>query len=145
MSDIRVTGAEDFLALSKRLKAEGRTELRKELNKSLRVGAKPLIGKTRQAFRSGLPQTGGLANAMARRPMRVKVATGTQPGVSIVAAKTDKRLDEGRIAHPVFGHRPLVGQRVTPGLFSRTLTNEAPAIRVDLVKAIEAMQRRVEG
>lgn len=143
--EVSTRGAEDFLALSKRLKAAGQTELRKELNKGLRDAAKPLIGKTRQAFAGGLPRRGGLAQVISRRPMRVKVATGTNPGVSIVAAKTDRRIDEGVISHPVFGRRPNVTQRVTSGLFSETLQQEAPAIRVELVAAVDRMTDRVAG
>jgi len=126
--------ADDFLALSKALKRQA-PELRKEMNKGLRTGAKPLIGKTRAAFRSGLPQGGGLAREIARRPLRIKVATGNEPGISVVAAKTDPRLDEGRLTHPVFGRRPPVVQRVTPGLFSGTLEREAPQV-IDAVQDV---------
>lgn len=144
MADIRVTGAEDFLALSKRLKAEGKGELRKELNKGMRVGAKPLVAETRGALRAGLPSSGGLNTFMARKPMRIKVATGGTPGVSVVS-KIDPRVDAGRIAHKTFGHAPIVQQRIPAGLFSKTLEREAPAVRKELVKAIETMQRRVYG
>ncbi len=126
--------ADDFLALSKALKRAA-PELRKEMNKGLRNGAKPLVRKTKQAFLTGLPQRGGLAREIARRPMRVKVATGADPGISVVAAKTDQRIDDGRLVHPVFGRRPPVVQQVTPGLFSETLEREAPQV-IDAVQDV---------
>lgn len=144
VADVSVTGAEDFLALSVRLKQAGEVELRKELNKGIRSAAKPLISKTRAAFRSGLPQRGGLAAEIGRRSMRVKVSTNRlTPGVSIVATKTDPRIDEGRIAHPTFGRKPIVVQRIRPGLFSKTLEAEAPTVRDEVVASIDRMARRV--
>lgn len=132
--------ANDFLALSKACKRQA-PELRKEMNRELRSVARPLVGITRQAFRSGLPQSGGLAREISRRPMRVKIATGADPGISIVAAKTDPRIDDGRVVHPVFnrvdanGKRVMVTQQVRPRLFSGTLEREAPAV----VPAIEGV------
>lgn len=142
MTDLRVRGAEDFLALSKRLKASGQTELRKELNKALKRAAKPLIAKTRDAARSKLPSGGGLGGFIARKPQRITTKTGRNPGVSVGVAKTDPRIDEGRLFHPVFGRRPGVTQRVTPGWFSETLQDEAPAVRDDLIAVLEDIANR---
>lgn len=142
-ADLSVQGAEDFLALSKRLKATGQLELRKELNKGLRRAARPLIPKARSAARTTLPQRGGLATLIGGRPMRVSVRTGSTPGVSIVAAKTDPRIDAGRVYHPVFGRRPGVVQRIRPGFFSETLQREAPAVRDDLLAVLDDITRRV--
>ena len=146
MDDLSVRGAEDFLALSKRLKATGQGELRKELNKGLRQAAKPLIPRVRAAFRSDLPARGGLGAFMARKPARVAVKTGRDPGVSVVVSKVDPRLDQGRLSHPVFGRRPTVVQRVKAGTFSDTLQGEGPAIRDDLLAVLEDVaDRAVRG
>lgn len=125
--------AEDFKALSKACKQVS-PEIRKDLTKGLRAAGRPLIPKTRKAFRDGLPKRGGVNNAFARRPIRLKLATGVDPGISVVAAKTDPRIDAGRLGHPVFnrrrsdGSRVFVVQQVTPGLFSETLEREAPSV-----------------
>jgi hypothetical protein len=143
---VAVKGAEDFLALSKHLKAAGQTELRKELNKAMRDAAKPLIPKVRDAARKNLPKHGGLNERIARKPLRVQTRTGaTTAGVRIVGAKVDPRINEGRVYHPVFGRKPGVVQRVrkAEGYFDKTLAKAGPDIREDLAKALSDFTKRV--
>jgi hypothetical protein len=136
-----VGGAEDFLKLSKALKAAGQTELRKALNKAMRDAAKPLIPKVRAAARDKLPKKNGLNERMARKPYRVQVRTGEKTaGVRIVGTKLDPRInDEGRIYHPVFGRKPGVVQTVPEavGYFDKTLADNGPAVRNDLAAALD--------
>jgi len=131
MSDFTVKGTGDFLKLSKALKAAGRTEMRKELNKRLRGAGKPLIPEIRTAARRELPKSGGLAKRMAKRPIRVVTRTGRDAGIKIVMARTQEGYNDGVIRHPVnrkgtrklrkgeFGPRakpvPWVEQRIGPG------------------------------
>jgi len=143
---VSVRGAEDFLALSKHLKAAGRTDLRKELNKAMRDAAKPLIPKVRDAARKNLPKAGGLNERIARKPFRVQTRTGaTTAGVRIVGTKVDPRINEGRIYHPVFGRKPGVVQRVrkAEGYFDKTLSKAGPDVRDDLTKALSDFTKRV--
>lgn len=145
-SGVAVRGAEDFLALSKRLKAAGALELRKELNKAMRNAAKPLIPKVREAARSNLPKGGGLNEHIAKKPFRVQTRTGaTTAGVRIVGTKVDPRINEGRIYHPVFGRKPGVVQRApaAKGYFSKTLEKSAADVRDDLTKVMSDYTKRV--
>lgn len=105
MSDFEVRGAEDFYRLSKALKHAGRTELRKELHKGLRDGAKPLIPKTRQAALARLPQRGGLARRMAKAPQRVVVKTGKDPRIQLAMPGKQPGYNEGLIRRPVFARK----------------------------------------
>jgi hypothetical protein len=139
--------ADAFLELSKRMKAAGQTQLRKELHKAVRDAAKPLLPKVREAARQEFPQRGGLNERVARKPYRAQARTGAKTaGVRITAAKMDPRLDQGRIAHPVFG-RPgsTVVQQIpgAKGYFSETLKNEAPGIRGDIEQVLEDFTRRL--
>lgn len=151
--DISVRGAEDFLALSKRLKAAGRGDLRKQLNKALRDSAKPLLAETRAALRRDMPSRNGLGDFLARKPARIAVKTGSNPGVSVIFGKTDPRLDaQGRLAHPVYGvirtRTPPIGrrvvavQRVKAGVFSGALQSGAPTVQGQLVEVIGVFIRR---
>lgn len=136
--NVSVRGADEFLRLSKSLKAAGQTGLRKELNKAMQAAAKPLIPKVKAAAAATLPKRGGLAQRVARKPYRVQVRTGeATAGVRITAAKIDPRIDEGRLFHPVFGRKPGVVQSVTPGYFSDTMSESGPAVRDDLAQALE--------
>jgi hypothetical protein len=132
-------GANDFLALSKALKAAGQKGLRNELNKTMRNAAKPLIPKVREAARAGLPKGGGLNERIAKKPYRAQTRTGaTNAGVRIVGTKVDPRIDEGRVYHPVFGHKPGVVQEVpgAKGYFSDTLRREGSTIQREVVQAL---------
>jgi hypothetical protein len=137
-------GANDFLALSKRLKAAGEKGLRNELNKVMRNAAKPLIPKVREAARASLPKGGGLNERIARKPLRAQTRTGNATaGVRIVGTKVEPRInDQGRVYHPVFGRKPGVVQTVeqAKGYFDDTLAAEGPGITADLVAALNTFR-----
>lgn len=147
--DFRVEGAEKFLRLSKALKAAGQTELRKELNKSMREAVKPLIPKVKDAARNKLPQRGGLAAQVAKAPVRAQVRTGNATaGVRLVVGKrrgsAAASTNRGVVRHPVFGRNTWVEQRVEPGWFDATLEREAPGeTRQAIEQALEAMADKV--
>jgi hypothetical protein len=148
VSDFEVTGAEDFYRLSKALKAAGRTDLRKELNKSLRAAAKPLIPQTRAAARQMLPKRGGLADAVARVPQRVQVRTGqATAGVRIVVGKNRsaaRASNRGLIRHPVFGNRQAwVEQKVPSGWFDDTLRRSGREVLPALEQAMQDVAEKV--
>lgn len=141
-------GTSDFLALSKALKEAGDTELRKELHKAMRDAAKPLIPKVREAARQSFPSRGGLNERMAKKPIRSAVRTGAKTaGVRIQGTKVDPRINnEGRIVHPVFGRtgkaanggKNAVVQKIpdAQGYFDKTISDDAPAIRDDVLNAL---------
>ena len=141
-------GADAFLALSKRLKAAGNGELRKELHKAVREAGKPLIPKVRAAALRDLPSAGGLNRRIAKKPYRAQARTGVKTaGLRITGGKVDPRINnQGRIAHPVFG-RPnsTVVQNVpgARGYFDETIRDEAPQIREDVTEVLVDFARRL--
>lgn len=144
--DFEVTGADEFYAFSKALKAAGRADLRKELNKALRDASKPLIRQVKAAARAELPKRGGLAETVARSPIRAQVRTGaTTAGVRITARGQGLRgTNRGVVRHPVFGNREIfVEQEVNGGWFDDTLRAGAPTVRPHLEAAIEAVAEKV--
>lgn len=157
--DFRVTGANDFLKLSKALKVAGRTEMRKELNKGMRDAAKPLAKEAKQAALETFPARGGLAKRESKIPFRPQTRTGATPGVRIVAPGkyvVGKTVNaSGRFRHPVHADPDKtrrewrwVNQQVPggQGWFDRRMEAGAPAIRKELEKAMEAVaQKIIEG
>lgn len=146
MPDVTVEGAEAFLALSKRLKKTGQTELRKELNKALKAAVKPVTKATQAEARKRLPTRGGLAAAIAKTPQRTQVRTGASTaGVRLVvggkggAART---ADEGFVRHPVFGRGPFVRQSVPPGWFTDPAKSAQNDVRDEVVDVLEDVARR---
>ncbi len=145
MSDFRVQGADEFYRLSRALRNAGRTGLRKELTKGLRLAAKPLIAQTRAAAAAELPKRGGLGRSVAKAPQRVTVATGARTvGVRIVAKGPVRGANAGTVRHPVFGHRDrFVFQQVRGGWFDRTLTDAAPTVTPAILAAMDAVMETV--
>lgn len=146
MSDIN----KDFLALSKALKKAGEGGLRKELNKGLRLAAKPVIADVKEAFVRELPHKGGLGSFIAGKNTRIVTLTGRDPGVQIRVAKQDPRMEtEGRLVHPVFGVRKQDGKRVTvvqhvkPGIVGKQLDQSAPKVAHELEQVIQDMYRQI--
>ena len=148
MASDSIRGAEEFLKLSKALKAAGHTELRKELNTKLRETGRPLIAKTRAAALGSLPRAGGFAAIVAAEPQRVQVRTGAATaGMRIVVGKRRggaRAANDGTIRHPVFGRGRFVEQQVEPGWFDETLQREAPAVaKKALEEALESVAEKV--
>jgi hypothetical protein len=129
--DVSTRGARDFLTVSKHLKAAGETGCASSSTRRSPLAAKPLIPLVREAARRDLPKKGGLNERIAAKPYRVQARTGVNTaGVRIVGSKVDPRInDQGRIAHPVFGHKPNVVQYdpAAKGYFDQTLERAAPA------------------
>lgn len=140
MSDFEIRGTEDLLRLSKALKAAGRTGLRKELHRSIRAAARPLIPKARAAALASLPQRGGLGKRVASSPMRAQFLTGRNPGVRIGVGKGRSAwaTNHGEVQHPVFGNRgKWVSQRVDADWFDGTMRRNAPAVRPEVARAMD--------
>lgn len=147
-------GADAFLLLSKRLKAAGDGELRKELHRAVAAAGKPLIPKIRAAAMRDLPSAGGLNQRIAKKPYKSTVRTGVKTaGLRIVGTKVDPRINQGRVWHPVFGRkgkpknegRNSVVQNVpsAAGYFDDTLRESAPQIREDVTEVLADFARRL--
>jgi hypothetical protein len=155
-----VHGAEQFLALSKALKAAGKTELRKELHRQMRIAAKAAMPTAEKRLQGALPS--GLKNRSAVRQV-VRVKTGKDPGVTVavpygkrkrngMSAQNARLLNsQGAIRHPVWARDDKtssewrwVNQRV-PGSawFDDTYTEAAPELRKALEAAMEAVAEHI--
>jgi hypothetical protein len=160
-----VRGADDFLRLSKALKAAGETEMRKALHKGLKDAAKPMVTVAKEAAGEAFPHSGKLSKVEAKRPFRVQVKTGRDPGVSINARGRYVNLKllnkYGFIRHPVFAdarrkgdERPKEGdrrkwtwkdQKIPAGLgwFDKAIHDNAYLVLPKLERAIADMAERI--
>lgn len=155
MSDFEVRGADEFLRLSKALKAAGQGQLRKDLNAAMKRAAKPLIADARQAAREAFPKKGGLNESVARKTkFRVVTRTGDNPGISIGAPRKNVTAylanRDGRFRHPVHADPTKtrkqwkwVTQPGPRGWFDDAMRGEAPKVRPALEQALEDMAQRI--
>ena len=164
----RITGADDLEKLAKRLKAEGGTELRKELLRGIRETNKPTVKKVKQSALDNLPKRGGLAAKVAKDPIGTRTRlTGNSAGVTI-QRKRGRGLNEGRLRHPVFvknrnaigfktgrgktGHVlggddrkkwTWVSQKVSSHWFNKPIEDDAPHIRNGLQKVMQDVAAKI--
>lgn len=155
VAEIRITGAESLRALGKDLKAMGEEGkgFRKELLKSMRVGAKPLVEATRASARANLPKKGGLNEFIATSKIATRNSlAGNKVGTRIVAKKAGgskgfhdlEAMDAGSFRHPVHGNRKVwVQQSVTPGWFTKPLNEAMPKVRASLMEAMEVTELKI--
>lgn len=146
MADVSITGADRLKTVARNLEAAGRGDLVKELRSTLRVAAKPLIPHSRAEALRRLPQSGGLARLVAKTPQRITVSTGRGAAVKLSIGKKGsgaRAADAGTVRHPTFGRRPFVSQPVQPGWASDTFEQEGPAIREDVVRALDRFADRL--
>lgn len=101
---IVVTGADDLLKLSKQFKAAGRITDRKDFHRDLTRALKPIVPDIKDFIRENYPQSGGLAERTAKRPITPKLKTGNKTaGLSVALKGVTILLAEnyGRLRHPV--------------------------------------------
>lgn len=154
MSDFEVKGADQFLRLSKALKAAGDTETRKALHKGLRDAVNDVKPKAAEALAEALPRALAARGKAVKQAVQVK--TGNDPGVSVVVryGKAGSGLGavnaqlvnrQGKFRHPVFPDPEKtrsgwhwVDQTVDGvGWFDKTYENAAPEIRRALEQVLE--------
>jgi hypothetical protein len=129
-----VSNGSQLRELGAKLQGASNGGLRRECLAGIRAAAAPLVGDVRAAALDILPHSGGLAALVASSPIAVRTRLTGVVGVRIQNTRSgaskggtrDFGTDRGRVAHPVFGRRPLVHQNVPPGWFSKTLERKAP-------------------
>lgn len=157
-------GAAQLEALGRRLKAAGggamdlgaARSLKNELLRGIRNSNKGTIKKIRDAARSELPHSGGLADRVAASSIGTRTRlSGQQAGVTITGTnkniKNLRKIDEGALRHPVFAraenrkHWAWASQSVRPGWFSKSIEADLPHIRTEIEKAMSDVTRKIEG
>jgi hypothetical protein len=148
MVDITITGADQIAAVSNRLKEAGNKgkRLEKELRAAVAKEAKPIGRYIAVSAGSNLPNRGGLGYTVGGANISVNVNI-RRVRVSLKAKGYDlAAMDRGRLRHPVFGNRRIwETQQVKPKLFTTPFKESAPQVRVQIMKAMDDIAKRIEG
>jgi len=144
--NVRVTGAEQLVALARAAKAVDGT-LRKELLSGLRNAAKKSIPEFQDSARETLPSSGGLADQVASSKFAARTrTTGSSGGVRVVATWGGHDIaatNAGMLRHPVFGSGTWVLQQIEPGWWDRAGERAAPGTQRELFEVMEETNRRI--
>lgn len=147
MADFEIRASRDLLALAQRLKEADRP-LRNQLLRSVRQAAQEAIPDIREAARSQLPKSGGLADRVADQAYRVLASyagSGARVRIGGLGMKELKDIDAGRLRHPVWGNRTVWRQQsVKPGFFSETIRRRTPEIRAEIERGMAEVAHMIE-
>lgn len=165
MPDLSVSmrGADKLDTLSRKLRAAGRKDLERELNRELR---KPLP-RLKKAVQAGIPAhmprgyeetlSRSLRFRLSRRRGAVIRLSVTMHGRGGGGKDRDvRRLDRGELRHPVFGRRrrttrgkifnnPWVRQPIPPGFWTIPAERELQHFQRDAVAAVDRVLSKLEA
>lgn len=149
MSDPVSVGNVEVLEQAARALRGSDKKYRRELFRALNSVAKPLRQKVIDSIGQYMPS--GYAPALSKSySQRTQVKTGRDPAVRLLGTTRGKvkrrtrRLESGKLSHPVFGNREVwVAQDVKPGFFSEPIAGEADQVRAEMEKAIVAVHEQI--
>lgn len=153
MLDIDLRGADDVDALVRRIRTHADAKaLRKELYAGLNRVTKGVREDMKANIGPSLPSRGGLAAlVMAKVSLTTSATSGGNPGVRIRARHKTydlKRLNEGRLRHPVWGNRGVWVEQtagVDAGFLDEAFDKNKPEITRGIQRVLADIARKVEG
>ena len=151
--DVEIRGADDVDALARRIRTHADAKaLRKELYAGLNRVTKGVREDMKASIGPSLPSRGGLAAlVMAKVSLTTSAAAGSNAGVRIRARHRSydlKRLNEGRLRHPVFGNREVWVEQtagVDPGFLDEAFEKNKPEVTRGIQRVMSEIARKVEG
>lgn len=150
---LEIRGSDDVDALVSRIRTHADAKaLRKELYAGLNRVTKGVREDMKASIGPSLPSRGGLAAlVMAKASLTTGAVSGRNAGVRIRARHKSydlKRLNEGRLRHPVFGNRGVWVQQtagVNPGFLDESFEKARPEIARGVKRVLDDIARKVEG
>lgn len=148
---LEVGGAAELRAVSRRLAAAGRGDLRRELQRAVSRNVEPLVADVRAAARA-LPSSGryntGLRNRIAGAVQFEPRADRTSITVDRARMPAGKgglpaAMDKTRFRHPVFGTDRWVTQRSRPW-FKRPIKAQEARLAAAVQAAVDRLAAELE-
>lgn len=131
-----------FAKVSKSMKRQA-DRLQSDLASSATKSAEQIRSNLKKSAASILPQRGGLAKSVADMSFRIdKKSNGAR--LEANSRYNIKRLDEGTVTHPVYGHRVSVTQSITPGFWSKTIADSGKVLAADAERCLNETVHRIE-
>jgi hypothetical protein len=153
---VELRGAADqFTALSRRLKQAANKDLNRELTRALNRSVLPLKRALPESARATLPRRGGLADRVAASKIGLRRSDNAKGnGIRLVARNQYQlgQMDRGIVRHPVFKRKGeerrrtvWMAQRITPGWFSGPAEELAPLARRECAAALDRIKAQLDA
>lgn len=151
--DLEVRGSDEVDALVRRIRTHADAKaIRKDLNAGLNRVTKSVREDMKASIGPSLPSRGGLAAlVMSKASLTTAAVAGRSAGVRIKARHRSydlKRLNEGRLRHPVYGNRGAWVEQtagITPGFLDESFEKSKPELARGISRVIDEIARKVEG
>jgi hypothetical protein len=151
--EVTLRGSDDVDALVRRIRTHADAKaIRKELYSGLNRVTKGVREDMRASIGPSLPNRGGLASlVMAKASLTTSATAGRNAGVRIRARHKEydlKRLNQGRLRHPVFGNRAVWVEQtegINPGFLDDSFEKQKPEITRGIQRVLDDIARKVEG
>jgi hypothetical protein len=145
---LHVGGIEKFVALARKLQEVDDKKLKGRFYRAINSISKPLISLVRDSAANTLPKRGGLAKRVADAKYRAfRQYRGSAAGVQIIG--TDqydlRQINQGTVRHLVYGHPPIVAQKVKPLFFDEPIIENASLAREALEKEMDDIARELDS
>ncbi|MFN2384138.1 MAG: hypothetical protein ABR559_07740 [Gemmatimonadota bacterium] len=147
---LKVRGAHELAALSRRLKTAGnKRELERELFRGLNRAVKPIRAGVKASALETLPSGGGLAAIVAKSKITVRRRTsGAGVGIRMVGSHEHdiRAMDRGKLRKPLFGDkRHWYMQLLQPGWWTTPTQEGGEDARGEIVRVVAHIKKRIEG
>lgn len=147
MTEVR--GADQFVALARRLKEAGEVDLNRELYKGINDATLLLKEELAASALNTLPHRGGLGRVISESRITIsKRSVGKTAGIRVKASSGHDigAIDRGRVRHPLFGDKShWYEQAVKPGWWSTPTGRSGLAARRGVDQAMENIKQKIEG
>lgn len=151
MADIRIEGADKFVAVAKALKKVGDRELKHELGSAIKQAVAPMTDEVRDHVAQYLPS--GYAPTIARdlKTRQSWRTGGSVVGLTLVGhakGATRRRhvqvINKGNLRHKVYGNPEVwVNQSVKPGFWDEPLAKAKDKPIREIRKALDRIARKL--
>jgi hypothetical protein len=145
--------ASELESIARHLRRAGEQDLAQELTAAFRRAVQPVPREIRAGLKPHLPDPyADVLNADLSLTVSVK-SSEHNPGVSVrgttrgaggVQRRRIRRLDQGILAHPLWGNREhWFNQPVEPGWFTGVAETAKPRVRRELEQALDIVNRKI--
>lgn len=146
--DVQIEGAERLARVAGAI-ARQMPELRKDLLRGIRAGAKPAVKHVKDETAEYFPNSGGMAKFAKKSSIGVRTRTsGEGAGVRIVGQKKGhdiRSMNRGRLRHPLFGNRKhWYTQDVKPSWWNESLTDQKEQITLEVLHTMDQFLESIE-
>lgn len=150
-----MSGADDFAALSRRLKDAGETGLARALRKAITDAAAPVAREIADPahLKPYMPDRYAAVLAADLKVSTLQAGSIRSPGVRIAAAgrlrkRKVVRVNSGVLTHPLFGDREKWFDQaggMLPGFFDDPCARAGPRVRDKILKAMHETAMKITG